>query len=68
MTFRDVDRMLKADGWYIDSIEGSHYHYKHPTKKGKVQVPRHQKPKEIKKRYITQHPKASGAKIKAPHC
>lgn len=62
MTFRDVDRMLKADGWYIDSIEGSHYHYKHPTKKGKVQVPRHQKPKEIKKGTLHNILKQAGLK------
>jgi len=35
---REVIAMLKADGWYWISTEGSHHHFKHPTKKGKVTV------------------------------
>lgn len=35
---REVMRMLKADGWILMSIEGSHYHFKHPDKKGKVTI------------------------------
>jgi predicted RNA binding protein YcfA (HicA-like mRNA interferase family) len=30
--------LLKADGWYEVNIEGSHYQYKHPTKKGRTTV------------------------------
>ncbi len=30
--------MLKADGWYEVRIEGSHHHFKHPSKKGLVTV------------------------------
>ncbi|GHU76867.1 addiction module toxin, HicA family protein [Clostridia bacterium] len=41
MTFKDADRMVRGDGWTLDSIQGSHYHYKHPTKPGKVTIPRH---------------------------
>lgn len=41
MKFREIDKILKKDGWYIASIKGSHYQYKHPTKKGKVTVPCH---------------------------
>ena len=41
MGFRDADRMLKDDGWYVSDISGSHYQYKHPTKPGKVSVPNH---------------------------
>lgn len=29
---------LKADGWYLFAVEGSHHHFKHPTKKGKTTV------------------------------
>ncbi len=39
MRFREADRMLKDDGWYVSDISGSHYQYKHPTKPGKVSVP-----------------------------
>jgi predicted RNA binding protein YcfA (HicA-like mRNA interferase family) len=33
---REVMAMLKRDGWVLVSTEGSHYQFKHPTKKGKV--------------------------------
>ncbi len=39
MRFREADRMLKDDGWYVSDISGSHYQYKHPTKPGKVSIP-----------------------------
>jgi predicted RNA binding protein YcfA (HicA-like mRNA interferase family) len=38
--FRDLAKMLKADGWEFDRATGSHYVYKHPTK-GTVTVPFH---------------------------
>ena len=41
MRFREADRMLKDDGWYVSDISGSHYQYKHPAKPGKVSVPNH---------------------------
>ena len=34
----DVLKMLKEDGWFLESYEGSHRQFKHPTKKGKVTV------------------------------
>ena len=44
---KDIIKQLKADGWYLHAIVGSHHHYKHHIKKGKVTVP-HPK-KDIKK-------------------
>jgi len=41
MNFREVDKILKADGWTLKSVKGSHHNYVHPTKPGKVTVPRH---------------------------
>lgn len=41
MRFREVDKMLKKDGWYEVKKVGSHHQYKHPTKPGKVTVPEH---------------------------
>ena len=35
---REVIKQLQDDGWYLDSITGSHHHYKHPIKKGKTTV------------------------------
>ena len=41
MTFKEVERILVDDGWYHKTTKGSHYHYKHPTKPGKVTIPKH---------------------------
>ena len=36
MTFEEIERIIRADGWQLYDINGSHYHYKHPEKSGKV--------------------------------
>lgn len=41
MRFRDVERIILDDGWYFIKQVGSHRHYKHPTKPGKVTIPNH---------------------------
>lgn len=41
MTFKEMERLLKSDGWVLKSITGSHFQYTHPTKSGKVTVPKH---------------------------
>ena len=41
MKVRDVISKIEADGWRFVSQEGSHRHYKHPNKKGKVTVAGH---------------------------
>jgi predicted RNA binding protein YcfA (HicA-like mRNA interferase family) len=41
MTFKEADKMVRNDGWYLVSTEGSHYHYEHKTKPGKVTIPYH---------------------------
>lgn len=38
MDSRAIIGMLKKDGWYLVNIEGSHHHFCHPDKKGKVTV------------------------------
>ena len=35
---REVMRLLMDDGWFLVRIDGSHHHFKHPTKKGLVTV------------------------------
>ena len=35
---KEVIRLLKADGWYLVNTTGSHYQFKHPTKKGRTTV------------------------------
>jgi predicted RNA binding protein YcfA (HicA-like mRNA interferase family) len=39
MDSRDVVRELERDGWRLHSVVGSHHHFKHPSKAGKVTVP-----------------------------
>jgi predicted RNA binding protein YcfA (HicA-like mRNA interferase family) len=41
VTFREADKMVRDDGWQLVSTEGSHYHYEHKTKPGKVTIPYH---------------------------
>lgn len=41
MKFREIQKKLRKDGWYLVKVTGSHYQYKHPTKKGKVSIPFH---------------------------
>lgn len=47
MTFKEIEKILKKDGWYLYKTIGSHHQYKHNTKPGKVTIPRHNK--ELKK-------------------
>lgn len=41
MKFREVERIIKRDGWYQVKQKGSHHQYKHPIKSGKVTIPEH---------------------------
>ncbi|MDR0910651.1 MAG: type II toxin-antitoxin system HicA family toxin [Spirochaetaceae bacterium] len=60
MTFRDIERIIRKDGWVLMSIEGSHYHYKHASKTGKVTIPYHSG--DIPKRVINSIMKQAGLK------
>jgi predicted RNA binding protein YcfA (HicA-like mRNA interferase family) len=35
---REIIAIIEADGWVLKNVEGSHYQFRHPTKKGKVTV------------------------------
>ncbi len=41
MKVRDLIKMLEKDGWRFVYTSGSHRHFKHPIKLGKVTVPGH---------------------------
>jgi predicted RNA binding protein YcfA (HicA-like mRNA interferase family) len=41
MKVRDVIKLIERDGWRLVVIEGSHRHYKHQTKPGRVTVAGH---------------------------
>lgn len=36
---KEIIKKLLADGWYFEEANGSHHHFKHPTKKGRVTIP-----------------------------
>jgi len=38
---RDIIKLIKQDGWYLVSTEGSHRQYKHPVKAGRVTIAGH---------------------------
>jgi len=38
MHSREIIKLIEADGWYHVSTEGDHWHFRHPTKPGKVTV------------------------------
>ena len=33
MKARELEKIIKNDGWVLDYSKASHYHYKHPIKK-----------------------------------
>ena len=41
MRFQEIEKLILADGWTFKNAKGSHYHYIHPVKPGKVTVPCH---------------------------
>ena len=43
MRFREIEKIILANGWYFVKAVGSHYQYKHPTRAGKVTIPYHKK-------------------------
>jgi len=38
---REIIKRLESEGWYHTDTKGSHRHYEHPTKSGKVTVAGH---------------------------
>lgn len=48
MSSKDLMKLFKKDDWYLDRVNGSHYHFKHKSKKGLVTVPHSRKDLSIK--------------------
>lgn len=40
-TAKEMEKIIRKDGWEYVGSEGSHRHYKHPSKSGKVTIPFH---------------------------
>lgn len=41
MKFKELEKILLKDGWFLIDIKGSHYQYKHKNKKVKITIPMH---------------------------
>jgi predicted RNA binding protein YcfA (HicA-like mRNA interferase family) len=41
MKFREIEKIILADGGTFKSAKGSHYQYVHPVKPGKITIPHH---------------------------
>lgn len=41
MKFREIEKIILADGWVFKNAKGAHYQYVHPTKPGKLTIPFH---------------------------
>ncbi len=41
MKFKELEKLLKDDGWLYIGSRGSHFYYQHPAKPGKVTIPNH---------------------------
>lgn len=41
MTFKELEKILTANGWYLYATKGSHKHYKNNSIPGKITIPRH---------------------------
>ena len=61
MRFREIEKILKEDGWEYSYTSGSHYYYIHPTKPGKVSIPYHSG-KDLKIKTISSILKQAGLK------
>lgn len=41
MNCKELEKIILSDGWQYKGAKGSHHHYIHPTKPGKVTIPFH---------------------------
>ena len=61
MRAEEMEKLIKADGWMFKNQKGSHRHYIHPTKPGKVTIPFHSG-KDLNKRTADSILKQAGLK------
>ena len=62
VTPKQAEEIVMADGWRLDHIKGSHYHYVHPIKSGLVTIPFHKSPKDLSKKTVSSIMKQAGLK------
>ena len=62
MKYRDLEKILKNDGWQEVRQEGSHKHFKHPVKTNLITVAFHGNNKDLKKGKLNKILKDAGLK------
>lgn len=60
MRFREIEKQILDDGWFLVDVKGSHHQYKHLTKLGKVTIPNHRG--DIPQRVVNSILKQAGLK------
>lgn len=60
MRFRELEKIILDDGWFLVDVRGSHYQYKHPVKPGRVTIPHHRG--DIPQRVVNSVLKQAGLK------
>jgi predicted RNA binding protein YcfA (HicA-like mRNA interferase family) len=63
MKFGELEKIIKADGWRLVKTKGSHCHYKHSTKLGKVTIACH--PGDLSKKDVESVLKQAGLKTRS---
>lgn len=58
MKFREREKIILTDGWQFKKAKGAHYSYIHPTKAGKVTIPK--QPGDIAPQIVKQIFKQAG--------
>ena len=53
---REAIRIVERDGWYHVRTRGSHRHFRHPEKPGKVTIPGNLSEDEVPRGTVAQHP------------
>lgn len=62
MESREVIKRLREAGWALVSVEGSHHHFKHPERRGKVTVPHPRK--DLRQKTLRNIERASGVELR----
>lgn len=60
MRFRELEKIVLDDGWFLADVRGSHHQYRHSTKPGKVTIPNHRG--DIPQRVVNSVLKQAGLK------
>ena len=43
LTYKEIVKLLKANGWYNTSSRGSHFYFEHDNLPGKITIPKHRR-------------------------